>query len=562
MPGQGGETAPLQLPPWARGRPWPRDTPYKRRVVCVRKQLPVSSICMLFAESVSKSFGDLVVLDDVTFVIGKGQRVGLVGPNGAGKTTLLRVLAGEEEVDRGRAGHQATRLGYLRQEAGLGPRNTLVEELWTAFPEVRRIDLRLQEIAQALERGQGDLDVLVMEQGELFERYDALDGYRIESRIGKVLDGLGFDPEHRRRRCDEFSGGWQMRIALAKVLVLRPDVMMLDEPTNHLDRRAQEWLGEDLVDYRGTLLIVTHDAQFLDRVVNRVLELREGRIESYSGNYTEYQRTKAGRLQQQDREATRQEREMQRQQRFIERFRAKASKATQVKSREKALARIERIERPRKEAEVHITLSADGRSEHDVLVMQRISHAYGDNRALVDVNLHIERGQKVALVGPNGSGKSTLLKIAAGLIEPTDGTVTWAEKARCGYYDQHQDEALDRWRAVIEEVRSAAPKQPDIRLRTVLGQFLFRGDNVFKLVSQLSGGERSRVALAKLVIQPTNVLILDEPTNHLDRSTRRKLLEVLEKYDGTILCAAHDPGILERVATRVLEVRDGRCSGG
>ena len=513
-------------------------------------------MCMLFAENISKSFGDLVVLDDVTFVIGKGQRVGLVGPNGAGKTTLLRILAGEEEADRGRAGHQATALGYLRQEAGLDPWHTLVEELWTAFPEVRRSERRLHEIVQLLERREGDLDALVAEQGELFERFDALDGYRIESRIGKVLDGLGFAPELNDKRCGEFSGGWQMRIALAKVLVLRPDVLLLDEPTNHLDRRAQDWLAADLSDYRGTLLIVTHDAEFLDRVVNRILELRETRIESYAGNYTDYQRTKAERLQQQDRGAAQQERELQRQQRFIERFRAKASKATQVKSREKALARIERVERPRREAEVHIALSADGRAEHEVLLMEGISHSYGDNLVLLDVNLHIERGQKVVLIGPNGSGKSTLLKIAAGLIEPTEGTVTWADKARRAYYDQHQDEALDRARTVIEEVRSVARREPDVRLRTVLGQFLFRGDDVFKPVSQLSGGERSRVALAKLVIQPTNVLVLDEPTNHLDRSTRRKLLEVLEKYDGTIFCAAHDPGILERVATLVYEVRD------
>jgi ATP-binding cassette subfamily F protein 3 len=515
---------------------------------------------MLFAENVSKSFGGLVVLDEVGFVIGKGERVGLVGPNGAGKTTLLRILAGEEEADRGRAGYQAAQLGYLRQEASLEPQRTLVDELWTAFPEVQRIEHRLHEIAQLLERGEGDIDALVTEQGELFERFDTLDGYRIESRIGKVVDGLGFPATDREKLCGEFSGGWQMRIALAKVLVLRPDILILDEPTNHLDRRAQKWLAADLTEYRGTLLIVTHDGEFLDRVANRILELREAHVESYTGNYTAYQRTKADRLQQQDRSASRQVREIAKQERFIERFRAKASKATQVKSREKAVARIQRVERTKKESEVHISLSADGRTEHDVLVMEGIGHAYGDNVVLVDVNLHIERGQKVVLIGPNGSGKSTLLKIAAGLVQPTDGHVRWADKARRGYYDQHQDEALDPAKTVLEEVRSVAPRDAEARLRTVLGQFLFRGDDVFKPVTQLSGGERSRVALAKLVIQPTNVLILDEPTNHLDRSTRRKLLEVLEKYDGTIFCAAHDPGILDRVATHVYEVRDGEAT--
>ncbi len=511
---------------------------------------------MFYAEGVHKSFGGLDVLEDVSFIVGSGERVGLVGPNGAGKTTLLRLLAGEEEPDRGKAGQQGS-LGYLRQEAGLEARRQLVDEMWKAFPEAHETEARLHEIAASLERGEGAMETLITEQGELFERFEALDGYRIESRIGRVLEGLGFAPDDRDKRCGEFSGGWQMRIALAKVMARRPDCLLLDEPTNHLDKRSKDWLAEDLSTYRGTVLIVTHDGEFLDRVATRILELRERDVESYAGNYSDYQRQKAARLQQQDAAASRQERELAKQQRFIDRFRAKNSKATVVKSREKALAKIERIEHTRKDAEVHIALSADGRTENDVLFLRGIDHAYGENVVLIDVALHVERGQKVVLVGPNGSGKSTLLKIAAGMIEPTAGDVEWAEKARFGYYDQHQDEALDPASTVLEEVESVAPLEPELRLRTVLGQFLFRGDDVFKTVSVLSGGERSRVALAKLVLLPTNVLVLDEPTNHLDRSTRRKLLEVLEKYDGTILCAAHDPGILDRVATRVYEVADG-----
>jgi ATP-binding cassette subfamily F protein 3 len=350
-----------------------------------------------------------------------------------------------------------------------------------------------------------------------------------------------------------------MRIALAKVLVRRPDDMLLDEPTNHLDAAAKAWLADDLLKHRGALLIVTHDAEFLDRVATRILELRDGAVESYTGNYSEYQRQKAEHLQQQDRAAARQERELARQERFIERFRAKPSKASAVQSREKALAKVERIERTRAEREVHFQLVAHGRTELDVLLLDEISHAYGDHVVLVDVGLHVERGQKVVLVGPNGSGKSTLLKIAAGINEPTEGTVEWAERARRQYYDQHQDEVLDPQKTAIEEVRSVARDEPDERLRTVLGQFLFRGDDVFKKVSVLSGGERSRVALAKFLIEPSNVLLLDEPTNHLDRPTRRKLIEALEAYEGTILCASHDPGVLERVATRVYEVADGGC---
>jgi ATP-binding cassette subfamily F protein 3 len=515
---------------------------------------------MLYAENATKSFGPVDVLTGVSFIIGDGERVGLVGPNGGGKSTILRLLAGDHTPDSGAAGHRGGALGYLRQEAGLHDPNTLLEELWLAFPEARAIELQLEEIAARIERGDGDLDTLIDQQAGLFESFEALDGYRIEARIGRVLDGLGFAlPGDRLKRCGDFSGGWQMRIALAKVLVRRPDNVLLDEPTNHLDATTRAWLAEELADYPGTLLIVTHDGDFLDRVVTRILDLREGTVESYFGNYSDYQRQKADRLQAQDRAAARQEREFERQERFIERFRAKPSKTSAAQSREKQLAKIERIERTRKEAEVHIELNAHGRTERDVLMLRQVSHAYDGHPVLLDVDLHIERGQKVALVGPNGSGKSTLLRIAAGQLRPTEGRVEWADRARPGYYDQHQDEALDAGRTVIEEVRSVAGGRPDVELRTILGQFLFSGDDVFKPIRVLSGGERSRVALAKFLIQPTNVLLLDEPTNHLDRTTRRKLIDALQRYQGTILCASHDPAIVEGVATHVYEVKDTAC---
>ncbi|MPZ99006.1 MAG: ATP-binding cassette domain-containing protein [Dehalococcoidia bacterium] len=517
---------------------------------------------MIFAEHVARSFGAEDVLKDVTFAIGDGERVGLVGPNGSGKSTLLRIVAGVDRADEGSAGVRGGgALGFLRQEAGLDDARTISDELWTAFPEARAVEERLAAIAAQMSAGEGDFDALIEEQGHLFERFEQMDGYRIDKRIGRVLDGLGFEPEDRDRPCGDFSGGWQMRIALAKVLVHRPPHVLLDELTNHLDTRTQAWLAGELAEYPGAVLIVTHDGEFMDRVVTRVLELRDGRVESYAGNYSAYQRQKADKLHALDQAASRQERELARQQRFIERFRAKSSKATAVKSREKAVARVERIERPRSEREVHFRLEASGRTERDVLFVRNLAHEYEDGEpVLLGVDLHVERGDRVVFIGPNGGGKSTLLRILAGLIEPLEGEVQWAERARLGYYDQHQDEALDRGRTVLQEVRTVAGDQADGALRAILGRFLFSGDDVKKPISVLSGGERSRVALAKFLIQPANVLLLDEPTNHLDVTTRRKLVEALEGYEGTVLCASHDPAILDRVATRVFEVGEGEVA--
>lgn len=511
---------------------------------------------MLYAENVTKSFGPVDVIRDLNLIVGDGEHAGLVGPNGGGKSTILRLIAGEHKADSGAAGYRGTSLGYLRQEAGLTDEHTLVQELWEAFPEARAVELELEDISAKIERGEGNLDALIEKQAQLFDQFDAMDGYRIEARIGRVIDGLGFKPTDRDKRCGDFSGGWQMRIALAKVLVRRPENSILDEPTNHLDAKTRDWLAEELQDWDAALLIVTHDGAFLDKVATRIFDLREGKVDAYAGNYSDYQKQKAAKLQAQDQAAARQERELGKQERFIERFRAKATKTTQVQSREKMIAKVERIERTKKDAEVNFVLTSHGRTERDVLMVKHVGHAYGDHVVLVDVNMHIERGQKVVFVGPNGSGKSTLLRIAAGLIAPTEGSIEWAERARPGYYDQHQDEALDYDRTVIEEVRSVAGGAPDVKLRTVLGQFLFRGDDVFKPVRVLSGGERSRVALAKFLIQPTNVLLLDEPTNHLDKTTRRKLIEALQGYDGTIICASHDPAIVDGVATHVYEVKD------
>ena len=526
------------------------------------------SIAMLYADNVSKSFGRLDVLKDVSFIVGDGEHVGLVGANGSGKSTLLALIAGDERPDHGSAGSRGGSLDLLRQEAGNLPSRPLVEELWTAFPEARTIEEELRQVGLQIEQAGSDLDGLIDLQAKLFDRFESLDGYRIEQRIGRVLSGLGFSTEDRVRPCGDFSGGWQMRIALAKLLVRSPDHMLLDEPTNHLDAASRDWLADYLARYRGTALIVTHDADFLDGAVTRILDLRDGHVESYTGNYTEYQRQRAERLHATDQAAARQEREIRRQTAFIDRFRATATRATQAKSRERALGRIERVAHTRDEAEVTFTLQAGGRTEREVLSIEGVSHAYdsdgagqtaADHIVLLDVDMLVERGQKVVLTGPNGGGKTTLLRIIAGQLTPLEGRVRWAPRARPGYYSQHQDEVLDPTRTVLEEVSSVNKARADGQLRAVLGRFLFTADDIFKRVGVLSGGERSRVALAKFLLEPTNVLLLDEPTNHLDSATRRRLIEALESYDGTIVCASHDPAILERVATRVFEVADGSC---
>ena len=514
---------------------------------------------MLFTENITKSLGGFHLFEGVSFNIADGERVAVVGPNGAGKTTLLRMLAGEDSPTIGKAGHRNGSLGYLKQESGFDPENTLEQEMWGVFPEALAVSRRLAEIEHELSGAGDNASALVGESLDLYERFALLDGHTVVARVDRVLGGLGFEKTDRTKLCGSFSGGWRMRISLAKVLVRRPGHMLLDEPTNHLDSKARGWLTHELRDYQGTLVIVTHDGAFLDKVAKRVLEVGDSSVVSYTGNYTKYLHEKEKRLRLQEQAAARQERQLASQQVFIDRFRAKATKATQVKSREKALAKVQRIARPRGEVGAKFSIRSHGRVEQRVLTLDSISFAFDEDLVLMDASLAVERGQKVVLTGPNGSGKSTLLRVAAGQIHPLEGEVLWADRARPGYYEQHQDEALDPERTVLEEVQAAAEGATEQRVRSVLGEFLFKGDAVFKPVSVLSGGERSRVALAKFLIQATNVLLLDEPTNHLDKATRDSLVKALGKYDGTIICATHDAEILDTIATHVYEMRDGAC---
>ncbi|MDA1297338.1 MAG: ABC-F family ATP-binding cassette domain-containing protein [Chloroflexi bacterium] len=515
---------------------------------------------MISAENLEMSFGSRQLFAPATFTISSGQRAGLVGPNGAGKSTLLRLIAGEMKPTSGRAAITGGEVAYLKQEADIGLDVPLREEMWNSLPEVNAVRHRIDEIESAMTTEPERAIELSNELDLQHDRFRMLGGSRVEPDIMRVTKGLGFTAQNMDKLCGDFSGGWRMRISLAKILVRQPQHLMLDEPTNHLDRAAREWLREELAEYPGTVLIVTHDGDFLDHVVNRILSIEHGRVVPYAGNYSQFLEERGVRAEQQSTAADRQQRQIAQKERFIERFRSKATKARQVQSRIKMLEKIERIEKPETTSAAKFRIRSSGRVERVVLNVRSLGHEWEGAPVLVDVGLEVERGQKVALVGPNGGGKSTLLRILAGEVPRTEGEVVWAERARVGYYAQHQDESLDRRETVLGEVRKAAGDQPDGTLRGVLGRFLFSNDDVFKSVSMLSGGEKSRLALAKFLIEPNNVLLLDEPTNHLDAVTRDELLSALDEYDGTIICASHDPAIVDEIATHVYAVENGEVT--
>jgi ATP-binding cassette subfamily F protein 3 len=512
---------------------------------------------MITAENIAMSFGGRDLFAPVTFTISKGERAGLVGPNGAGKTTLLKIIAGAIKPTSGRAGVSGGELAYLRQEADVNLDTPLIEEMWKSQPEADAIRRRLAGIERQMIDDPSSVANLADEFDRLTDRFRMLGGHQVEPDIARVTAGLGFSQDDLDKLCGEFSGGWRMRISLAKILVRKPEHLLLDEPTNHLDRQAREWLCTELAQYHGTVLVVTHDGGFLDRVVTRILSIQMGKVALYPGNFTNYLETRATQEEQIEAAAERQQREIARQEKFIDRFRYKATKARQVQSRIKALDKIERIEVPQDADAAVFRIRSVGRIERVALKVESLSHDWEGAPVLLDVSFEIERNKKIALVGPNGGGKSTLLRILAGVVKPAEGRVTWAERAHVGYYAQHQDESLDRTETVLGEVRKAAGDQPDGDLRGVLGRFLFSGDDVHKSVSMLSGGEKSRLALAKFLIKPNNVLLLDEPTNHLDAVTRDELLEALAEYDGTIICASHDPAIVEEIATEIYRVDHG-----
>ena len=516
---------------------------------------------------VGKSFGAERIFAGVSFQIDPQDSIGLVGPNGAGKSTLLNLLAGREEPDEGTVARQRNiRIGYLTQTTDFQPENTLREEMLTVFEQVRVWERELSDLAYELSASTAQQESTLHEH--LMQRYDDLQsrfehagGYTYENRVDQVLDGLGFTREQQSSPVSHLSGGQQTRAALGKLLLQEPDLLLLDEPTNHLDLAALEWLETYLLSWKGAMMVVAHDRYFLDKVVSRTIEIAFGRIEEYPGNYTKYLHLREERMERRLREYEAQQAHIAHTEEYIRRYKA-GQRSREARGRQKLLDRLERVERPQDFPEMHFEFNAVVDSGQLVLSTQKLVVGYvpaypgGEPNALVQVaDLELLRGDRVGLLGPNGAGKTTLLRTIIGELPPLSGQVYPGHNVRIGYYSQTH-EGLNADRTIIDEIRQVSVLSED-GARSFLGRFLFTGDDVFKPIGALSGGERSRVALAKLTLLGSNVLILDEPTNHLDLQSRQFLEEVLGEFEGTLLFVSHDRYFIDSLATKVWVIEDG-----
>ena len=504
----------------------------------------------------SKAFGEQVLLREVSWRVGEGDRVGLVGPNGSGKTTLLRILAGQVPPDSGKVVlAKRKRVGYLPQEGLRLENRSVFDEVRTAFARLLRLRREQETVAEQL-AGTPEQPALVTRYGELEEEWQRRGGYEMDIRVSEVLSGLGFAAEDHDRPVGTFSQGWQMRIALAKLLVEANDLILLDEPTNYLDIEARSWLLGFLARHRGGLVVVAHDRYFLDSVVTRITEIGMGRLGNYPGTYSRYEVQRAAEIADLRKRAAEQAAEIERTERFINRFRYQASRARQVQSRVRMLEKIERIDAPPEPRRVALRLPHPPRSGRVLVTLTGVSKAFGDNEVFRDVDLVVERGQRLALVGANGAGKSTLIRLMAGEESLDSGSRELGHNVRIAYYgpDRHD---LDPMRTVRETMADAAPLAMLAEVRNILGAFLFSGETVEKKTAVLSGGERSRLALARLFLRPANLLLLDEPTNHLDLDAKAALLNALSNYQGTIVFVAHDRYFMDALATRVAAIGGG-----
>ena len=520
---------------------------------------------MLRLEHIGKIYPTGEVLRDVTWEVKPGDRIGLVGVNGAGKSTQLRIIAGLEEPSSGQVVRQGEpRIAYLQQEFDVDPRRSVREELFQAFGEAAVVLEGRHAVEQALagERAATDpdhLEELIHELGRLQERFEALHGYELDARIDKLLPTLGFSPEGAEQPVAAFSGGWQMRIALGKILLQDPDLLLLDEPTNHLDVETIQWLEGYLLEQSTAIVVISHDRTFLDRVCTQIVETERGVSRTYLGNYSQHLEQKTLEREASQAAFERQQKELSSQQAYIDRFRASATRSTQAKSREKLLEKVERLEAPLETVTgPRFHFPEPPRSGRLVAEIRDLTHSYGDQILFLGAELEVERGDRIAFVGPNGAGKSTLLRLIMGIERPEEGVAgLGAHNVVAGYFEQNQAEALDLDKTVIDTVFEAVPDWTQTQVRSLLGNFGFSNDSVFKEVGQLSGGEKARLALALMLLTPCNLLVLDEPTNHLDIPAKQMLEEALTAYEGAALLVSHDRYFIGRVANRIVELRDG-----
>jgi ATPase subunit of ABC transporter with duplicated ATPase domains len=512
---------------------------------------------MIRLDNVSKQAGHQILFIEASAALNRGEKIGLVGPNGAGKSTLFRMIAGQDLPDEGQvAVDRGITIGYFNQDVGeMSGRSAVAEVMDGAGPvSIVAAELKELEAAMADPDRADEMDDIIARYGEVQGRFEELDGYALDGRAREALAGLGFSQEMMEGDVGALSGGWKMRVALARILLMRPDVMLLDEPSNHLDLESLIWLEQFLKGYEGALLMTSHDREFINRVIGKVIEIDGGSLTTYSGDYEFYQQQRAMADKQQQAQFERQQAMLAKEIKFIERFKARASHAAQVQSRVKKLDKIERVEPPRRRQTVAFEFQPAPRSGEDVVALKKVDKGYGSKRIYEGLDFMIRRRERWCVMGVNGAGKSTLLKLVAGSTEPDNGTVALGGSVKMGYFAQHAMDLLDGDRTVFQSLEDAFPQAGQGSLRALAGCFGFSGDDVEKRCRVLSGGEKARLVMAKMLYDPPNFLVLDEPTNHLDLATKEMLINALSEFDGTMLFVSHDRHFLAALSNRVLEL--------